>query len=162
MAAPHLPDRCGLEQEIFVGGQIHYRYRPRDYKFGAGALRRRGCRTESSNRGPQHSAACESKRIGGTHFTAIVSLHPGRIRFSQRQSSLAMGTRTEAGDRRTGAQTWRGESQPPGGLRQILAFLRCCEPHCADLALASARGGAQAIAGRSVIEVLAVLAHCVG
>ena len=36
------------------------------------------------------------------------------------------------------------------------------EPHCADLALASARGGAQALAGRSVIAVLAVLAHACG
>ena len=117
---------------------------------------------ESQHRSPQHSAACESERSGGTYVAAIVSLHPGRIRFSQRQPGLAMGTRTEARDRRTGAQTRRGESQPPRRLRQILALLRCGGPHCADLALASARGGAQAIAGRSVITVLAVLAHCVG
>src|SRR4029077_2606592 len=152
----------GVEEEIFVGGQIHSRYRPRDYKLSAGALRRHCFRREESNRGPQHSAACGRERSGGAYVTAIVSLHSGRIRFSQRQPGLALGTRTEACDRGIGPQTWRGESQPPRRLRQILALLRCCEPHCADLALASTRGGAQVITGRSVIAVLAVPAHCVG
>ena len=58
----------------------------------------------------------------------------------------------------------RGAESPnrSGSLRQILAFLRWGGPYCADLALAGARGGAQAIAGRSLIAVPAILAHRVG
>jgi len=85
---------------------------------------------------------------------------PGEFDFPK--GGLALPWESEPGDRRIGAQTRCRESQSPGGLRQILAFVRCCEPHCADLALASARGGAQAIAGRSLSTVLAVHTHRVG
>jgi molecular chaperone DnaK (HSP70) len=40
-----------------------------------------------------------------------------------------------------------GEPKPAGRLRQVLALIRWGGPHRADLAVASARGGAQAIAG---------------
>ena len=109
---------------MFIGGEIHRWHRSRDHKFGAGALRRHCCRRGKPHRGPRHSAAGESKRSGGTHVAAVVSLHSGRIRFSQGQPRLAMGTRAEVRDRRTGAQTRRGESKPPGRLGQILALLR--------------------------------------
>ena len=71
----------------------------------------------------RNSAAGESERSGGTQLAAVISLHSGRIRFSEGQPRPAMGCRAEVCDRRTGAQTRRGESKPPDRLREVLALL---------------------------------------